>query len=245
MNPGFRTTPITHITEWSPHLRTLRVELSGVHFEAGQFFQLALPGLGYLEKRSYSASSAPGAPLEFFLSLVPGGQLTPSLFELEVGDAVDVESTPYGFFTLNEVPDCEVLWLISTGTGLGPTISMLRHGAIFERFSKICVVHGVRHRAELAYRKELETFVKDRGLTYVPVVSREPPETSELAGRVTTNYASGDLMRAAGLPLDERSHVLLCGNPLMIEEMTAELKARGLTKHRRREPGHFNFERYW
>jgi ferredoxin/flavodoxin---NADP+ reductase len=197
-------------------------------------------------KRSYSASSAPGQPLEFYLSLVEGGALTPGLFDLAVGDSVNLDPKALGFFTLSEVPECETLWLIATGTGLGPFVSMVRHGEGLRRFSRVVVVHGARASEQLGYREELEgAAAQDPRLTYVPVVSRSEAPAGGLSGRITTAFTSGALEERVGLKIDAKSHLLFCGNPQMIEEMVVSLKARGLSKHKRREPGHFNFEKYW
>jgi ferredoxin/flavodoxin---NADP+ reductase len=237
---------VASIEEWDRGLKTVRLDLTPEPFTAGQFFQLALDRHGKMVKRSYSAASAPGEPLEFFLSLVENGELTPGLFDLNVGDTLGVDPKALGFFTLGEVPPCETLWLVSTGTGLGPYISMLRQGRDLARFARLVVVHGARSVDQLAYRAELESRAEsDPRLTYVPVVSRSEAPAGGLAGRITTAFASGALEERAQSKIDPKAHVLFCGNPQMIEEMVAALKERGLHKHKRREPGHFNFEKYW
>jgi ferredoxin--NADP+ reductase len=104
----------------------------------------------------------------------------------------------------------------------------------------------VRTLPELAYREELEALTKTRPFRYVPLVSRDIAASGELAGRTTTTLESGALERAADAPLrPEDSHVLLCGNPDMIVEMQSLLAARGMKKHRVREPGHITVEKYW
>lgn len=245
MTPGYHSCTLTRLIEWSPGLRTFQFELTPPSFAPGQFFQLAHRSEAGTVKRSYSASSAPGAPLEFLISRVPEGQFTPSLFELREGDTVDALLQPQGFFTLDEVPDARVLWCVATGTGLGPYISMLRAGQIFQRFQRICLVHGVRHADDLAYREELLDYQKQQGLLYVPLVSRSAAPELGLTGRITTAVESGELEAHTQLSLDAESHILLCGHPQMIEDMAHLLKQRGLQKHRRRTPGHFSFEKYW
>lgn len=243
---SFSAVRIVHIEDWAEGLRTIALDYTPPAFVAGQFFQLGLLRGGQFVKRSYSAASAPGARAEFFLSRVDGGELTPGVFELKRGDEVAIDPGVLGFFTLREVPDCRTLWLVATGTGLGPYVSMLRQGEELERFERIVIVHGARTTSEHAYSEELRAAaVRDPRLIYVPVASREEKVSVGLAGRITTTFASGALEQAAGVPMDADSHMLLCGNPQMIEEMAAALKARGFKKHRRREPGHFNFEKYW
>jgi ferredoxin--NADP+ reductase len=140
------------------------------------------------------------------------------------------------------------LWLIATGTGLAPYVSMVRAGDVFRRFKRVILVHGVRQVAHHAYRQELflHSQAHDGHLIQIPVVSRDPDAPNVLHGRVTTALVRGELEAAAGVTLSpERSHVMLCGNPDMIEEMTALLGERGLEKHRRRSRGQISSESYW
>jgi ferredoxin--NADP+ reductase len=239
---------VVHRQDWAPGLTTLRLQADIEPFSPGQWVNLALTLQGAFVRRSYSLSSAPGEPPEFFLTRVSGGVLTPALFELPIGAAVMVERKPQGFFTLRYVPEAAEAWFVATGTGLGPYIAMLRTAEPWQRFERIVVVHGVRRVADLAYRDELVERSQEHGgkLTWVPVVSREPEAEGVLHGRITTTLHEGALERAAGLSLSaERSHVLLCGNPEMIADMTQGLAERGLRKHRVRKPGHITVEKYW
>ncbi len=232
--------------KWDTGLATLVVEAPVDPFQPGQFFQLALDREGELVRRSYSVASAPGAQLEFYLTKVEGGALSPALFALREGDTVLVDRTARGFFTLEYVPKVRRLWLVATGTGLGPYIAMLRTEATFEHAEEIVVVHGVRSHAQLGYRAELEELAAERALRDVPGVSREEPREGVLGGRITAALSSGALERAAGRTLNPAdSHVLLCGNPAMIKDMMTSLGERGLERHRVRKPGHITVEKYW
>jgi ferredoxin--NADP+ reductase len=216
-------------------------------FRPGQFMNIGLQLPGGFLSRSYSLASAPGSELEVLLARVRGGALTPALFDLSAGSPVWLDPKPQGFFTLDYVPPHRELWLIATGTGLGPFLSMLRSGVVFERSDRVLLVHGTRGPAELAHRSELEALQDARGhaFRYVPVLSREQ-EPGLLQGRVTHLLASGELERRAGTPIHaDASHLMLCGNPAMIEEVTGLLTARGLRKHRVRTPGHITTEKYW
>jgi ferredoxin/flavodoxin---NADP+ reductase len=234
--------------EWAPGLFTLTVDAEIESFEPGQFVNLALDLSGTIERRSYSIASPPGAPLEFLVAEVETGVLTPSLGALSPGQTLLVERKPQGFFTLKWVPPARHLWLLATGTGLGPFLSILRSPDVYARFERVVLVHGARDRAHLAYREELRALASSRGgqLRLAWVVSRETPEDGVLAGRVTSTLADGSLETGVGMALSPaESHVMLCGNPAMIEEMTALLGERGLRKHRVRAPGHITIEKYW
>jgi ferredoxin--NADP+ reductase len=244
---GLVEAKITFRHDWAPGLRTLGLDARIADFRPGQFVNLGLELDGQFVRRAYSLASAPSAPLEFYLNEVDGGALTPALFRLRVGDGVLVESKPQGFFSLDWVPSAEALWMVATGTGLGPFISMLRSGEALAKFSRVVVVHGVRQRAELGYADEIAKLAaSNAGLVHIAAVSREAAGADVLHGRVTTLLASGELEARAGLVLSpDVSHVMLCGNPSMIDEMSASLAARGLRRHRQRKPGHVTSERFW
>lgn len=238
---------ITRRHEWAPGLVTLGFDAVASPYTPGQFVNLALDRDGARIKRSYSLASAAGAPSEFYLTEVPGGGLTPELFRLKLGDRVWIDDRALGFFTLDYVPPARHAWLLSTGTGLGPFIAMLRSPAIWQRFERVVLVHGVRQVSHLGYSGELEGLARERQgqLVYLPVVSRELTP-GMLHGRLPALIGSGELERAAALALEPAlAHVLLCGNPAMISEVQTLLEQRGMHKHRPRKPGHISFESYW
>lgn len=225
---------------------TLRVA-ARADFHPGQFMNIGLFLPGGFVSRSYSLASAPGDPLEVLLAHVTGGALTPALFELGEGASLSLDPKPQGFFTFDYVPPHRQLWLLATGTGLGPFLSMLRSGRAFERAERVMLVHGTRGPAELAHRAELEALVRERpaAFSYLPVLSREH-EAGQLQGRLTQALVAGELERRAGAAISaESSHVMLCGNPAMIDETIALLAERGLKRHRQRVPGHITTEKYW
>ncbi len=244
---GWSEGRVTARRDWADGLITLTIEADVQPFEPGQFVNLALAHDGVVERRSYSIASPPGAPLDFLLARVEDGVLTPRLTELEPGDRVFVEPKPQGFFTLRWVPAARDLWLVATGTGLGPFLSILRSNEVWGRFERVVLAHGVRDTAHFAHRDDLDALARERpGFRRVWLASREPPSKAVLGGRVTTALADGSLERAAGVELSpSSSHVMLCGNPAMIEEMSTLLAERGLKKHRVRAPGHVTVEKYW
>ena len=215
-------------------------------FEAGQFLQLGLPlEDGHLH-RPYSVASPHGELLDFFIVMVDNGKLTPRLWKMEPGDVLDISQKAAGSFTLSHCPDASTLWLMSTGTGLAPYIAMLRTEEPWQRYERIIVVHGVRYARDLAYQPELAAVLQEHGdrFHYAPIVSREE-HPGCLTGRITTNITNGELERGAGSEFSTDSCVMLCGNPDMLNEAIDLLAQRGLTKHKKNEPGQIVIERYW
>jgi ferredoxin--NADP+ reductase len=237
---------VTDRLTWDDGLFTLRLNLAK-DFEAGQFAKLGLMIDGEHVHRAYSIGSAPGAPLEFYIVRVDGGQLTPHLDRLAPGDPVGVMNRIAGGFVLSKVPDddARVLWLLATGTGLAPYVSMLRHGALWDRFDRVIVVHGVRDRKQLGYREELEAVAAERpGLVFLPACTRDEVPGC-LTGRIPSLLASGALEAAGGAAMDTSAHTMICGNPEMIAAMREALAARGVLLHTPRRHGNLHLERYW
>jgi ferredoxin--NADP+ reductase len=230
---------------WTDALFSLRVEAPRLTFEAGQFVRIALDINAERVARPFSFVNSPEDPvLEFYGIVVPEGPLSPRLERLRESDSLYIASNPAGFLVLSEVPDAETLWLVSTGTGIAPFLSILRTEAPWRRFRNVVLVHAVRHARELAYADMIRKISKENALRYVTFVSRESAPGS-LAGRIPAAMRDGRLETAAGLELDQRSHVMLCGNPDMLKDASAALAERGLRKHRRRVPGHITVESFW
>jgi ferredoxin--NADP+ reductase len=235
-------------TDWTDGLWTLQLDCDLAPFRPGQWVNVALRAEdGELLRRAYSIASAPGAPVEFLMVRVDDGALTPLLDRLRVGDTLLVEREPQGFFTLDYVPQRRDVWLVATGTGLGPYLSMIRDAEIWNRFENVIVVHGVRYGRMLAHRDELahDTVRRKGRMHYVVCVSRET-FPGALPGRISTAVRDGTLERAAGFPLEPAyAHVMLCGNPEMVRDLTQALGERGMRRHRSRRPGHISTEGYW
>ncbi len=245
---GYLQAALSARRDWAEGLSTLQFAAEFPPFDAGQWVNLALEVNGKVVRRAYSLASAPGAPPEVFITRVPDGALSPHLFDLKPGNPLMMEGVARGFFTLKFVPEARDLWLLATGTGLGPFIAMLRTEEPWRRFQRIVVVHGVREHAHLAYREELLGASTAHGgrSSYVPIVSRETPADGVLRGRITAALMDGSLEHAAGVKLDPaHSHLMLCGNPQMIMESMTLLETRGLHRHRVRKPGHITIEKYW
>jgi len=242
MSDKWLTGRVVENRHWTQNLFSLRVEGAQARFQAGQFVRIALDIDGQRVARAFSFVNAPDDPvLEFYGVVVPEGPLSPRLNRLGAGDALHIAPNPAGFLVLSEVPDAETLWLISTGTGLAPFLSILRTEAPWKRFRNVVVVHAVRFANELTYRE----MIAATPARYVSFVSREAAAGS-LAGRIPAAIGDGRLEAAAGMRLvPETSHVMLCGNPDMLKDVQAVLAARGMKKHRRRAPGHITVESFW
>lgn len=238
--------------QWTPSLFSLQVRAPEVTFEAGQFARLALPAPpGSREEmlgRPYSFVNSPHTtPHEFYFIIVPGGPLSPRLAALAPEAPVWLLARANGFFTVAEVPETDVLWCLATGTGIGPFLSILRTPDPWIKFSRCVLVHAVRHAEELTYQEAIGAIAAAHSgaFTYIPFVSREP-HPGALTGRIPGAIADGRLEMCAGIALTpENSHAMLCGNPAMVDDTQRALEARGMRRHRRKEPGHVTVETYW
>src|SRR5205809_1512618 len=164
---------------WTDALFSLRVEGPGLQFEAGQFVRLALDIDGERIARPFSFVNPPADPVhEFYGIVVPGGPLSPTLARLQPSDTLYLAPNPAGFLVLSEVPDAETLWLISTGTGIAPFLSILRTEAPWRRFRNVVLVHAVRNAKELVYRDLILEISRKQKLR------RSEEHTSELQSRL-------------------------------------------------------------
>lgn len=242
MTEKWREGRVLENRHWTEALFSLKVEGAPLSFEAGQFVRIALDIGGERIARPFSFVNPPAEPVhEFYGIVVPEGPLSPRLARLRAGDALYVATNPAGFLVLSEVPDAKTLWLVSTGTGIAPFLSMLRTETLRTRFENVVLVHAVRHAKELVYRELIAGFPQ---VKYVRFVSREAV-AGALQGRIPAAIRDGRLEAAAGARIDEACHVMLCGNPGMLREAQAALQERGLRKHRRRAPGHITVESFW
>lgn len=246
---------ITEIVPWTPSLFSFKTtRYRSYRFAPGQFARLGLrKDDGEIVWRAYSIASADyDEHLEFFSIVVPGGEFTSRLSRLQVGDAILVEKLAYGFLTTSRFECGRDLWMLSTGTGLAPFISILYDFSVWEQYENLVLVHSVRRRDELAYEElirglsshEFYAAVAHK-LRYVQVVTREQV-AGALSQRITGLIASGELEREAGLKLDhDRSRIMICGNPEMVDDTRDLLTGRGFALSRRGKPGHLAVENLW
>ena len=222
-------------------------------FEAGQFARLQVEvenETGEKEKYAnpYSLINAPDErPAEVYFNTVPGGKVSNGLAALQPGDHFEIAQPCVGFFVLSQVPDVRKIWMLATGTGIGPFLSMLKTNEPWDRFEQVILVHAVPYADELCYADLIQKFADNhpQQFKFIPVVSRED-HPGALRGRIPALIESGEIETAAGLSIDkEDSHVMLCGNSGMLKDTKAVLKARGLERHLNHKPGQVSAEQYF
>ena len=251
----FTVESVTAVRRWTSKLVSFRTSRApGFRFTPGHYTRVGLGGAdGDPVWRPFSVVSATYDPhLEFVAVLVPGGEFSDLLAEIRAGDPVRVDKSSYGFLTIDHFAPGEDLWLLASGTGLGPFVSILRDPATWAAFRTVVVVHSVRHAGELAYRDEIAaipreelTPIEPARLRYVPVVTRESGP-GVLNARIPQLVESGSLESAAGVSLDpRRSRLMVCGNPDLAHALRRQLTARGFHVNRRAMPGQLAFENYW
>ena len=281
MSDNIQKVTVLSKTTWTPNLFSFTVSRpDSFKFTAGQFVRLGVnpSQLNYYKQlsvvadtddddeelnetlnedifRAYSIVSSPfDEVLEFFSIVIPDGAFTSQLQHLEVGDELLLNTMPFGFLTLAryQKPLPKDLWLLATGTGLAPFLSMLQDLKTWEDYEHIILAYSARSTEELAYIEKIESLQEDFGslvdnpakLIFIPIVTREPVEGA-LTERLPKLLLDGTLQARAGIDLDvDSTHVMLCGNPEMVEDTKETLKSLGLVMNRRGE-GNIAVENYW
>ena len=276
MSDNTQTVTVLSKTTWTPNLFSFTVSRpDSFKFTAGQFVRLGVnpSHLNYYKQqgeagndvsndalnedifRAYSIVSSPfDEVLEFFSIVIPNGAFTSQLQHLAVGDELLLNTMPFGFLTLAryQKPLPKDLWLLATGTGLAPFLSMLQDLKTWEDYEHIILAYSARSIEELAYVDKIKSLQEDFGslvdnpakLIFIPVVTREPIEGA-LTERLPKLLLDGTLQERAGIALDvDSTHVMLCGNPDMVEDTKETLKSLELVMNRRGE-GNIAVENYW
>ncbi|WP_374954014.1 ferredoxin--NADP reductase [Aliivibrio sifiae] len=235
-------------------LKVLFVEAPIEAYQAGQFTKLALPDEnGGWVRRAYSIVNNPKQAeghqqMEFLIIADDSGELSPRLQSLNSGDEIFVGNEAAGFMTTDEVPqNVDDLWLLSTGTAIGPFISILETPSLGARFKNIVLVHAVRTESELIYQERIQSLLNryEKRFHYVPIISREHV-TGTLCGRIPSLLLNGELEHNAKCQLSTtHSFLYICGNPNMVKDTSKALQELGFNKHLRRKIGQFSSENYW
>ncbi|KPF47991.1 ferredoxin-NADP reductase [beta proteobacterium AAP121] len=223
-----------------------------LRFSNGHFTMIGLRVDGKPLLRAYSIVSANYEEhLEFLSIKVPDGPLTSRLQHIQVGDTIIVGKKPTGTLLIDYLLPGKRLYLLGTGTGLAPFLSVVRDPETYEKFEEVVVVHGVREVAELAYHQLLnEDLAKDEllgevvagKLKYYPTVTREPFRNQ---GRMTDLIENGKLFTDLGVPpLDPAvDRVMICGSPAMLRDLKRLLEERQFKEGNTTKPGDFVIER--
>lgn len=246
---------VRSVRHWNEHLFSFSISRpASFRFRSGEFVMIGLPGEGRPLLRAYSIASPSWAEeLEFLSIKVPDGPLTSRLQKIEPGDPIFLGRKPTGTLVADALLPGRRLFLLSTGTGLAPFLSLARDPDIYERFSQIVLVHCVRRVSDLAFRELLESqlagdpLVQDQALLqfhYLPTVTREPFHTT---GRIGALIDGGRLFAhpLTGDPHLDPAHdrIMLCGSMSMIRDLQARFEALGFKEGSNASPGDFVIER--
>lgn len=239
---------IARKTRWSPTHYSLAIEADGPSFVAGQFIRVGMVLGDEHIGRPYSLVNPPHEPLlEIFFNTVPDGPLSNRLAALDVGDRILLTDAANGLLTLREVPEqARDLWMLATGTGVGPFLSMVQTDEPWERFERVILGYSVRYASNLGYRQLISDLQERHPDTFrfLPLVTGERIEGA-LTRRIPATIEDGEFEHVANTKLDAaRSHVMLCGHSDMILDAVRILESRGLKRHRRRDPGQISTEKY-
>jgi len=223
-----------------------------LRFSNGHFTMIGLQVNGKPLLRAYSIVSPNYEEhLEFLSIKVPDGPLTSRLQHIQIGDSIIVGRKPTGTLLIDYLLPGKNLWMLSTGTGMAPFLSVLRDPQTYEKFEKVILVHGVREVKELAYHDYLTQDLPGNELLgelvqsqflYYPTVTREAYRNQ---GRITDLLASGKLTSDLGLPQLDRANdrVMICGSPQMLKDLKAMLEHSGFNEGNTSKPGDFVIER--
>lgn len=250
---AFHSETVLSVHHWTDRLFSFKTTRDpGFRFQNGQFIMIGLEVNGKPLLRAYSIVSANYEDhLEFLSIKVPDGPLTSRLQHIQVGDKVLVGKKPTGTLVLDNLVDGRNLYLLGTGTGLAPFMSIIRDPETYGRYEKVVLVHGTRLVSELAYQDYIladlphDEFLGElviEKLLYYPTVTREPFKT---AGRIPALMESGRIFDDLDLPpLDhEHDRIMICGSPAMLADLKALCEARGFVEGNTGEPGEYVIEK--
>lgn len=252
MAANIREEEVLSVHHWNDTLFSFTTTRDpGFRFENGQFIMIGLEVNGKPLMRAYSIASANYEEhMEFFSIKVQDGPLTSILQKIQVGDKVLVSKKPTGTLLVEALKPAKHLYLLATGTGLAPFLSVIKDPEVYERFDKVILTHGVREVSELAYQDVINELPNNEffgdmvqgKLLYYPTVTREEFHTQ---GRLTDALTSGKLAKSLGLPpinvQDDR--FMLCGSPSMLKDFCKILDERGFKETIRRDVAEYVIER--
>ena len=250
---GFMKETVTSVKHWNDTLFSFTTSRDpSFRFKNGHFIMMGLEHEGKPLMRAYSIASANyEEELEFFSIKVQDGPLTSKLQKIAVGDQILLSKKPTGTLIVDNLLAGKNLYLISTGTGLAPFMSIIKDPETYENFDKVILTHGTRYTSELAYREMIKQELPDNEyfgdlirekLVYYPTVTRDEFETQ---GRITDALESGKLATDVGLPelSLENDRFMICGSPSMLKDTCRILDNLGFEEARHGKAGHYVIER--
>lgn len=249
----FTTETVLSVHHWTDTLFSFTCTRDqALRFENGQFTMVGIEVDGKPLTRAYSIASANYEEnLEFLSIKVPDGPLTSRLRYLKVGDKVFVGKKPTGTLMVDNLLPGKTLWLLSTGTGIAPFMSVIKDPNVYDRYEKVVLTHTCRFVDELAYRdfiteelcnhEYIGELVREK-LIYFPTITREEFDNR---GRITDLIESGKLFADLGMPpfTVENDRVMLCGSTNMLRDTSELLKKVGMKEGSSNDPGHYVIER--
>ncbi|MEM8594723.1 MAG: ferredoxin--NADP reductase [Pseudomonadota bacterium] len=248
-----QTVTVTEVHHWNDTLFSFKTTRDrSFTFENGHFVMVGMESEGKPLMRAYSIVSANYDDyLEFYSIKVEDGPLTSKLQHIKPGDTLQVSTKPTGTLIVGNLKPAKHLYLLSTGTGLAPFMSIIKDPEIYEQFDKVILVHGVRYANELAYQEMIvnelpnnEYFGEEvvQKLLYYPTVTREDYKNT---GRITDLMRSGKLYDDLGLPIPntEDDRFMMCGSPSMLKELCEMLDEQGFEESRRGQQADYVVER--
>ena len=250
---AFNEERVLSVHHWTDRLFSFTTTRDvSLRFSNGHFTMIGLRVDGKPLLRAYSIASANHEDhLEFLSIKVHGGPLTSRLQHIQVGDTVIVGKKPTGTLVIDYLLPGKRLYLLGTGTGLAPFLSIVRDPATYEKFEQVILVHGVRTVDELAYHDMLVEHLPSHEylgelvtsqLRYYPSVTRESYKNM---GRVTHLIESGKIFSDLDLPpmSPEEDRAMICGSPAMLRDLKHMLEQRGFEEGKTSKPGDFVIER--
>lgn len=240
---------IIQIKHWTNRLFSIYVNASINPFIPGQFTKIGAKLNNKFICRAYSYLNDPSNPnLEFYITKIKSGTLTTVLHNLHQNDDIMISKESYGKFILKEIPKCDNLWMIASGTGIAPYLSILdSFDKKLSSFSKIILIHAVRYSKNLNYlTKMIKLTKKYQGQLLIQTILSQEFSSHTLFGRIPNLIENNILEKKIGLYLNQNSHIMLCGNPHMIIDIKNILyKKYKMISHSSKIIGQITQERYW
>ncbi|WP_343184026.1 ferredoxin--NADP reductase [Buchnera aphidicola (Ceratovacuna keduensis)] len=242
---------VIKIKKWKFPLFSIIINAKILPFIPGQFTKIAIFENEKKIQRAYSYVNSPkNKNLEFYIAYVKNGIITKKLYNLNPGNKIMISKKSFGFFTLKEIPKTKNIWMISTGTAIGPFLSILQNGGKeIKKFNRIILIHAVRYKNQFNYKKIIKKIKLkyNNNFLFQKIVSREKLGKNYLFGRIPELFNNNTIEKKINININNKnSHFMICGNPNMVKDTRKILiKKYKLKKNLRKKPGNITTENYW